>query len=311
VGGGLIGSRAALELAGRDCETTVFSRSFSPLLVEADHKLPLRLIEGVVPPGDELERLIEETDAVLFLAGSSTPLLSEQNVARSIAGLLEPALTVLATMRDHDARRIVIASSGGTVYGRVETLPTPESEPTAPISVHGVNCLATEQYAGLYARQHGLEPVILRLSNVYGPGQRVRGGLGVVAAWCTALATGEPVQLIGDGSVRRDFLYVDDAGRAVVEALGAPPGIYNAGSGESTSLSELLEMLAEVSGVGPRVERLPPRAIDVPVTQLDSTLLREATGWEPRVDLREGLRQCWEWATAHSSARTASTTRSP
>jgi UDP-glucose 4-epimerase len=200
-------------------------------------------------------------------------------------------------------KRIVLASSGGTVYGRPETLPTPEDTPTRPISVHGVNSVATEQYALFYARQHGLEPSIVRFSNVYGPGQYARRGLGVVAAWCEALAAGEPVVILGDGEVRRDFIYADDAARAAVAvAFDAPrPGVYNSGSGVSTSLRELLELIAEASGRDPKLDRRPAREIDVPVTQLDSSALQGHTGWTPEVDLAEGLARTWEWTQRHAA----------
>lgn len=297
IGGGLIGSRIADALASEGHSVRVLSRSFNPWLASRDGASEIELVEGELATGFDAESLVADAEVLFFMAGTSTPQLADDAAAPSIAGLLEPALECLDLMRRTGRKRIVLASSGGTVYGPPEELPTPETAPTNPISVHGVNCLATEQYSLLYARQHGLEPVIMRFSNVYGPGQQARRGLGVIAAWCEALARGEPVKVMGDGSVRRDFIYADDAGRAAVLAAFNPTGsfTYNAGSGESVSLSELLEILAEVSGREPEVENLPARAIDVPVTQLDSAQLKARTGWEPEVELREGVARCWEW----------------
>ncbi len=298
VGAGLIGSRTANELASRGHPVKLLSRSFNPWLEQRDEDAPaVELVRGTIPGAPEAAELVAEADVVFFMAGESTPKLADDAAANSIAGLLVPALEVLDQMLRAGTKRIVLASSGGTVYGRPETLPTSEDAPTRPISVHGVNSVATEQYALFYARQHGLEPSIVRFSNVYGPGQYARRGLGVVAAWCEALAAGEPVAIMGDGEIRRDFIYADDAARAAVAAaFDAPrPGVYNAGSGVSTSLRELLELIAEVSGRDPKLDRLPAREIDVPVTQLDSSALHGHTGWTPEVDLPEGVARTWEW----------------
>jgi UDP-glucose 4-epimerase len=190
----------------------------------------------------------------------------------------------------------VLASSGGTVYGRPTELPTGESAPTAPISVHGVNALATEQYAALYAREHGVASTVLRFSNVYGPGQHPRSGFGVIAAWCEAAARGEPLLLMGDGSVRRDFVHARDAARAAALALRAddPPGILNVGAGSSISMLDLIDLLGEIAGGRLGVKSSPARSIDVPVTELDSSALTSLTGWRPEIELREGVAECFQ-----------------
>jgi UDP-glucose 4-epimerase len=302
VGGGLIGSRTAHELASRGHQVRLLSRSFNPWLEErGEDAPPIDLVRGTIPGAPEAAELVAEAEVVFFMAGESTPKLADEAAADSIAGLLVPALEVLDVTLRAGRKRVVLASSGGTVYGRPDTLPTSEDAPTRPISVHGVNSVATEQYALFYARQHGLEPSIIRFSNVYGPGQYARRGLGVVAAWCEALAAGEPLVIMGDGEVRRDFIYADDAARAAVAAaFDAPrPGVYNASSGVATSLRELLELIAEASGREPTLDRRPVREIDVPVTQLDSSALSGHTGWTPEVDLAEGVARTWEWTERH------------
>jgi UDP-glucose 4-epimerase len=149
-----------------------------------------------------------------------------------------------------------------------------------------------------YARHHGFEPVILRYSNPYGPGQLPRRGQGVIATWSDALARDETIFLYGDPATGRDLLYVEDAAEATVLAgmSAAGPKTYNVGSGRSSSLEELLERLERISGAKPRVERLPHRGVDVPTTQLDCSRLRADTGWAPRTDLDDGLRATWSWA---------------
>jgi UDP-glucose 4-epimerase len=299
VGGGLIGAHVALELAGRGDEVTVLSRSFNDLLAQPSGRSRIRLVAGEVRDAKELPDLLGWADSVFFLAGTSTPALSDQDAVESITALLEPALFVLDAMHRLGPDRLLLASSGGTVYGRPTELPTSESAPTAPISVHGVNSLATEQYAALYGREHGITSTALRFSNVYGPGQHPRGGFGVIAAWCESAARGEPLLLMGDGSVRRDFVHARDAARAAALVLGLdePPGTVNVGVGSSISLLELIDLLGELAGRPLEVKTGPSRAIDVPVTELDSSLLSGLTGWKPEVALREGVAECLELAT--------------
>ena len=299
VGGGLIGSHVALELAGRGDEVTVLSRSFNELLAGSEGHPRIRLVTGEVRAVNQLPDLLGWADSVFFLAGTSTPALSDEHAVESITALLEPALFVFDAMRRCGPKRLLLASSGGTVYGRPVELPTSETAPTAPISVHGVNSLATEQYAALYSREHGITSTALRFSNVYGPGQHPRGGFGVIAAWCEAAARGEPLLLMGDGSVRRDFVHARDAARAAALVLGAddPPEIVNVGVGSSISLLELIDLVGELAGRPLEVQAGPGRAIDVPVTELDSGLLNSLTGWKPEVDLRQGIAEILQLAT--------------
>lgn len=304
IGGGLLGSHVARELVRNGHAVSVYSRSFSDwLLAERELGLELELVQGEIPPGRELDELVSDAEIVFFLAGSSTPRLSEEDAVGSIMGSLTPALSVMESLHRTNVRRIVIASSGGTVYGLVDKLPTSEDAPARPISLHGVNSLAIEGYAAFYAREHGMRPVILRYSNVFGPGERVQFKQAVVATWCDALSRGLPLTVVGSGSVERDFLFVEDAAVATVRAAFATegPAIYNVGSGRSHSLREILDMLGQVSGLTPEVRMAPARPIDVPVTRLDSSRLREATGWSASTDFSAGLAESWAWALRRNS----------
>jgi UDP-glucose 4-epimerase len=299
IGGGLIGSHTATELIAGGHRVTVYSRSFSDRLTELAAGSPeLDLVEGdLTSDAADLDDLVKPADVVFLLAGSSTPALSATDALASITGSLEPGLAVLESLRRSGTRRVVLASSGGTIYGKVEQVPTPEDAPLRPISLHGVNSLALETYTAFYAREHGLEPIVLRYSNVYGPGQRARHGQGVIAAWCAAISRGDPVELIGDTAARRDFIFATDAARATVAAaFAAPrPGTYNVGSGTSHSLAELITLLQEASGKKFDLHTQESRGIDVPHTELDCSRLAEEAGWRPSVGLAEGLARTWEW----------------
>jgi UDP-glucose 4-epimerase len=300
VGGGFLGSHVAQRLAEQGHDVVVYSRSFNEWLTHTDRSGGgrIELAEGELPTGNGLAELIDAADIVFYMAGSSTPAAAHTDPGGSIASSVIPAAAVLDLMRPTSTRRIVLASSGGTVYGAAHSFPTGEEHPTEPVSLHGHNSLTVERYAMFFAEQYGFEPVILRYSNPYGPGQLARRGQGVVAAWCEALAHDETIELFGDGEVSRDFVFIEDAATATVLAgLAAPrPTIYNIGSGESCSLRRLLEILQRIANRTAAIRWAPARPVDIPVTQLDCSRVRTELGWESSTSLKDGLRASWEWA---------------
>jgi UDP-glucose 4-epimerase len=300
VGGGFLGAHVAHRLATQGHTVIVYSRSFNEWLVRKDRSNTghIELAEGELPAGHGLAELIDAADVVFYMAGSSTPAMAQTDPGGSIISSVVPAAAVLDLMRGTSTRRIVIASSGGTVYGAVKRLPTSEDDPTTPISLHGHNSLTVERYAMFFAERHGFEPVIMRYSNPYGPGQLARHGQGVVAAWCEALAHRETITIYGDGHVRRDFVFIDDAAEATVAAglQAVGPAVYNVGSGESCSLNDLLHVLQRIAGQSASVRRIPARPVDVPATQLDCSRIRSDLGWKPTTPLEVGIRASWEWA---------------
>lgn len=295
IGGGLIGTESALALreAGRDVR--VLSRSMSPRLVELAAPAGIELVEAEVGTGRALAEAVSGVSAVLCLAGSSTPSAAASDPDGALLGSLSPVLAVLESAHDAGVSRVVVSSSGGTIYGAVATTPTTEDEPRRPSSLHGVNYLAVEGFADFYRREIGMDVTTLRFSNVYGPGAEPRRGQGVIAAWTRALALNRPLVLIGPDSAQRDFVFASDAAAAIIAALDAPAGIYNVGGGGTISLAALLDELAAATERELVVERRPGRGVDVPVTHLDITRITAATGWSPQVGLAEGLRSVWAW----------------
>jgi UDP-glucose 4-epimerase len=297
VGGGLLGSHVALRLAAAGHPTTVFSRTFNPVLLAGAAEYGIRLVSGPVALTPPLADEVAAAETIFFTAGSSTPGASASDPAASLVGSVAPAVTVLELARRGGARRVVLASSGGTIYGCPTALPTPETAPLDPISVHGLNAVATERYAQFFADRHLLDVVVARYSNLYGPGQLARRSQGVLAAWGQAILAGEPVVLFGDGSVRRDFVYVDDAAAATILLALNPDahGAYNIGTGCASSLREVLDVLEEVVAHPVVVENRDARGIDVPIVELDCSRVRALTGWVPSTGLSDGVAASWEW----------------
>lgn len=319
MGGGLLGTHVALRLAGAGHPTTVFSRSFNPLLLASATDRDIRLVEGSVELSTSLADEVAAADLVFYAAGTSTPGASHHDPAASVVGSVAPAVTMLELVRRAGRGRLVLASSGGTIYGCPTTFPTPEDASLEPISVHGVNAVAMERYAQFYADRHSLDVVVLRYSNLYGPGQLARRSQGVIAAWVQAIMAGEPVVMFGDGSVRRDFVYAEDAAEATLLVAQDPAahGVYNVGTGRAFSLREVLDVVEAAVDRPLVVETREAREIDVPIIELDCSRIRALTGWVPATELSDGVAASWAWlcgldagTTAHVVDSSAGTSRS-
>jgi UDP-glucose 4-epimerase len=204
-------------------------------------------------------------------------------------------VSVLRVARDTGCR-VVLASSGGAVYGAAEHLPAVEDTQPAPRSPYGTAKLATETYLAMFARSGGPGGMALRYSNVYGPGQDGTGEAGVVAITCTRLLSGLPPRLRGDGSQTRDFVYVADVVAANLAALhSATDGVLNTGTGVETAVREVIERISAVAGYRGETEVVPLPAGEVSRSRLDVRSARTVLGWEPRVALDDGLARTFEY----------------
>ncbi len=247
-----------------------------------------------------LRRALAGQQVVFHLVGSSLPG-TVTDLAGDVRTHVTPTLRLLQLCADGNIRRLVFASSGGTVYGPAAQTPTPESAAPMPTTAYGLQKLVIEQYLDLCRRACGLDGIALRLANPYGPGQSPFRRQGVVAAMLHRALSGEPVEIWGTGEVTRDFIYVDDVASAFLAAAlyDGPHRVLNVGSGVGRSLNELLADVSSALGL-PSVDvvRRAGRAADVPVNVLDTALIRRETGWRPRVGLAQGLAETAGWLRA-------------
>lgn len=245
-----------------------------------------------------ISHLVQGKDLLFNLAGQTSHLDSMVDPKADLDINAGAQLSILeACRRNNPAIKVVFASTR-QIYGKPRYLPADEAHPVDPIDVNGINKLAGEMYHLLYQRVHGIRTSVLRLTNVYGPGMRVRDArqtfLGV---WIRNLVDGEPMLVFGDGAQRRDFNYVDDCVSALLLA-GADPRadgrIYNLGGSEVVTLAELAARLASL-GEGGRFEFVPfpadRKAIDIGDYYGDFSRIHSELGWAPAVPLDAGLRR--------------------
>jgi UDP-glucose 4-epimerase len=224
-------------------------------------------------------------------------LAAQIDVRRSVADpILDADVNVLGTLnvlehaRRTGARKVLVASSGGCVYGEPRSLPVKETAQTRPLSPYGISKRVLHDYLAFYDRTHGLSSTVLALSNVYGPRQDAHGEAGVVAIFLHAMLVGEKTTIFGDGSQTRDFVYVDDVVEAFMRSMDAGSGVLNIGTGAETSVMELWRHCAEVTGSRGRGPRHgPARPGELQRNAVDPTRAGKALGWRPLVALRDGL----------------------
>jgi UDP-glucose 4-epimerase len=204
-------------------------------------------------------------------------------------------LNVLEQCRQVGARKVIFASSGAT-YGSPEQMPITEDTPQLPESPYGITKMAAEHYLRYYRAAYGLEYTAFRYGNIYGPRQAPDGEAGVIAILANKLLTNQPVRIDWDGEQCRDYVFVTDAARASVLALGAGSArIYCLGTGTPTSVNELLRRLVTIVGHATPVTHAPKRSGDIHFACFDNKRAREELGWTPAVSLEQGLQLTVEY----------------
>jgi UDP-glucose 4-epimerase len=237
-------------------------------------------------------------EIVFYLASSVTPTLAEQHPEWVTADHLRFAELLRRLARSANPPTVVFTSSAGTVYDPDVIGPCREDSPTRPAGRYGEAKLALEKL--LLDHCDDIPAVILRLSNVYGPGQRVDKSQGVLAYWLSAAVAGHPLQVIGDLRATRDYVYIDDVVNCMLRVAARSPGVasgrplvVNVASGVSTPLADLLSIVEHVVGRELPVQRVPGRAVDRRNTCLDVTRAAFRLGWRPRTSLVEGISAMW------------------
>lgn len=245
---------------------------------------------------DLIER--RRPEVVFHLAAQADVRVSVARPAFDAEVNVVGTINVLEGARAAGARKVVFASSGGTIYGEVppSDLPCRESQPQAPLSPYGVSKRAAFDYLSVYRALHGIEFTALALANVYGPRQDPNGEAGVVAIFAGRLLAGEPCTIYGDGEQTRDYVYVDDVVDAFVRAATRGSGLLvNVGTGVETSVNQLYATMARIAGVTEPPLTAPERPGELRRSALDVGRAAIHLGWRPWTDLAEGTARVLDW----------------
>ena len=296
-GSGFIGVHLVEALLAQARQVTVVGRTPTPV-----RKLPhdVKYVCGDYGEKHFLTHLLKDTDEIVDLAYSTVPGTSFESPVEDILTNLPSAVRLLDVVSNSPVRKMVIVSSGGTVYGQAHAIPISEDHVTNPISPYGVTKLAIEKYALLYKELKGLPVVGVRPSNAFGAHQRPFSGQGLIATAIASILEDKEIMLYGDPGTVRDYVYVSDVAAAIIAALnaGIPGACYNVGTGMGRNNKDVLATLspfAESAGFKIRTKTLPSRRFDVAVNVLDAKKINRDTGWKPMVSFEEGIERTWNW----------------
>lgn len=291
--GGFVGRRF-LEALERRGETAIaVSRSaFDAGRGVERHVRTLREVEDFTP-------LLERVRAVVHVASASTPGSSAGKPVQEVEENVRPAVALLQAMQAHPHLPLIYVSSGGTLYSRAGDGASDEFAAVYSRSYHGAGKIAVEHFIEAWCNQFGGGAVVLRPSNLYGPGQEERPGFGIVPTAFGKLLRGETLHVWGDGSAERDYLYIDDFTRLLLAVLDAArqPGfrVFNACSGTSIDLNGLFDLIERVADATLHRSYDAGRPVDAPCVRMQATRASEAFGWVAEVGLTEGLERTWQW----------------
>jgi UDP-glucose 4-epimerase len=290
-GAGFLGTNLVEEALRRGHAVTVLDRPGAPSDLPADARARLQWVEGDFRDPETVCRACAGQDVAFHLIGTTLPKSSNEDPEFDFVSNVGGTIGLLDAARREGVRKFVFISSGGTVYGIPRQVPIPETHPTDPISSYGISKLAIEKYLALFRSEHGLDYVILRLANPYGPHQRPERAQGAIAAFAWRALNKKPIEIWGDGTVVRDYVYASDVIEAMLTTIEyrGEDRLFNVGSGVGHTLRDIVLAIERIIGRSVEVSYSSARSVDVPTNVLDISRARTALGWTPAVSFEDGI----------------------
>jgi UDP-glucose 4-epimerase len=293
-GCGFIGRHVAARLLQQGQDVVLADRQ--PLISLASYRSAEKLrFETFDLCSADWTSLIADCDVIHHYAWSSLPQSANENPAADLSINVGSIVRLMEAVRACGGRRLVFASSGGTVYGKLKQIPVREDHPLNPITAYGVSKVAAEKYLGLFRELYGADCRVARISNPFGAGQDPTRQQGAVTTFLLRALAGQKITIWGDGEVVRDYIHISDLTHALATLASVSLDhytefpVFNIGSGQGTSLNELLRHIAKYSTRPIEVEYVAPRSFDIPVNVLDVSLAEEVLGWCCALSFDQGI----------------------
>lgn len=292
-GAGFIGTNLVVSLAAdKENKITVVDRDkrfFRPL---EDMRLSnVLFVQYNFGMETNYDKLVHNQEIVYHLISTTVPTTSNQHITEELKGNVILSSNLFEACVREKVKKVVFISSGGTVYGKEDKCPLNEKTATNPITSYGVQKVTIEKLLYLYNYMYGLDYRIIRLANPYGPYQRPNGILGAVTTFTYKALRNEEIVVYGDGSVIRDFIYIDDAVRAILNIVNGSDvhHTFNLGCGYGTSIKQVIETIRNVLNKELNVRYTESRKVDVPVNYLDIQRYEKAYGKLNPITLEQGV----------------------
>lgn len=300
-GRGFIGSHLVSALLSCGFRVRCFDRPHVEPIGESFLSNPnFELYEGDFASESDVAEAIRDCAFCYHLVSTTLPKSSNLDPIFDVESNVVGSIRLLNHAKKNGLQKIIFVSSGGTVYGPPVENPIPETHPTNPICSYGISKLMIEKYLSLFLELHNLDYTVLRLANPFGEGQRTVASQGVVAVFAGKMLRGEPIEIWGDGSVVRDYIYISDVVNALLLSIFPSRGqhVLNIGSGRGRSLNEVIAAIESAFHCQAVKRYLDARVFDVPANVLNIEAARKFLGWCPEVEFAQGVNNFCKWLQA-------------
>jgi len=296
-GNGFIGSHLAEGLVKAGYDVTIFD-NFKRGTKNLDAIIDkIEIIKGDFWNEDDICDALKDIDFLFHYISTTTPATATKNPIYDIESNIIGSVKLFQNAVKNDVKKIIFPSSGGTIYGDKINIRSREDDSVNPVNPYAISKLTIEKYLYYFNYLYGLDYIILRYSNPYGERQNPLGKQGVIPIFLNKIKHGEKPVIYGDGSMVRDYIYIKDAVAATIAVLEKKTNenVLNIGSGKSTSLNELIDIMSGVVGQKVIPEYIENCAAYIPKIELDISRIQKEVCWKPTTELSEGILKTWEW----------------
>lgn len=257
----------------------------------------LIMIQGNFLNREDLKKSLKGVDYVFHFISLTTPGSSMDDPLIEIDANIRGTVSLFELCVENKVKRIVFASSGGAIYGDQNKKIYDENDRTDPISPYAISKLTIEKFLKYFKKHFGLDYLILRYSNPYGPGQNVVGSQGIISIFLNLVKQNKPITIFGDGENIRDYIYIDDLVNITKRIFDKKTrySIYNVGSGKNFKIKEIVEAIKKVTGKKIKVNKLPKRDIDVRKISLNIKRIKKEAAYKNFYSLENGIEKSWKW----------------
>jgi UDP-glucose 4-epimerase len=295
-GNGFLGSNLADALLKQGHEVVIYDR-FSRGMTNTGHlRDRVTIVRGDFSNIPLLSKTMTDVDYLFHYISTTNPATASQDPLADAESNLIGSLNLINCTVKNNIKKIIFPSSGGTIYGETTGKPIPENAPLNPVNPYAIVKMTLERYLHYYHDCYGMDYLILRYSNPYGPRQSGNNRQGVIPIFLHRIMRNEKPVIYGDGNAVRDYIYIDDAVAATLAALKitADEKIFNIGCGHGTSLNELITIMSKITNKKIDVEYRTPDRTQVSRIVLDISRIKNMTLWKPETSLEAGILRTWE-----------------
>lgn len=253
--------------------------------------------------GDFLNRsslydALDGIEYVFHFISTTNPLVSDADPFIDIETNIRMSVELFSICSERDVKKVIFASTGGAIYGNIAQKDhLNEDLCPHPISPYGIGKLTIEHYLNYFKQKHNLDSVSIRISNPYGPRQNILSGQGVIPIFLNKIRLGEPVAIYGDGTMIRDYLYIEDLISMIIPLMENPTqhNLYNIGAGQGQSINDLVSIMEHVTGLPVAKEYRPTPATYVDSVILDTSRYTKEFGIKPTFGIEKGIEKLWDY----------------